>query len=240
MNRIWQALRLEVPETRLDLLGRRLQVTGKGFTMTAPKKSRRSLLGGLAGLMGVSTFSRSAAAAVLTPSAMEGPFYPVPAMRTPDIDNDLVKIMGLVEEAGGEVFTLRGKLTDNGGRPLAGHRIEIWQCDLNGNYMHPRDRGSKNFDQAFQGFGHDVTDDEGTYVFRTIKPTVYPGRTPHIHVKVFEADREVLTTQFYIKDHPDNARDRLFNRMSDAEANAVSMTFVQGETGSEATIDIVV
>ena len=161
-------------------------------------------------------------------------------MRTPDIDNDLVKIKGLVEEAGGEVFTLHGTITGSDGQPLAGHRIEIWQCDMDGNYMHPRDRRSANFDQAFQGFGHDITDDEGNYVFRTIKPTIYPGRTPHIHVKVFAGNRELLTTQFYIKDDPNNASDGLFNRMSEVEANAVSMEFVHGEAEIEATINIVV
>lgn len=208
--------------------------------MKTHEKFRRSLLGGIAGLMGTSTLCTKAAAAVLTPSATEGPYYPTPATRTPDIDNDLVKIKGLVEEAGGEVFTLRGTTTGSDGQPLAGHRIEIWQCDMDGNYMHPRDRRSVNFDQAFQGFGHDITDDGGNYVFRTIKPTIYPGRTPHIHVKVFDGNRELLTTQFYIKDDPNNARDGLFNRMSNVEANAVSMEFVQGETGTEATINIVV
>lgn len=207
--------------------------------MTAPKKSRRTLLGGIAGLMGISTLGKSAAAAVLTPRATEGPYYPTPAMRMPDTDNDLVKIIGLVEEAGGEVFTLRGKIIGSDGQPLAGHRIEIWQCDLNGNYMHPRDGRSENFDQAYQGFGHDVTDDGGNYIFRTIKPTIYPGRTPHIHVKIFDGDSELLTTQFYIKDDPNNAGDRLFNRMSKAEADMVSMTFDEKEIGIEATINIV-
>ena len=204
------------------------------------EKSRRNLLGGIAGLMGTSTLGTKAAAAVLTPGATEGPYYPTPATRAPDIDNDLVRIRGRVEEAGGEVFTLRGTLTGADGQPLVRHRIEIWQCDMDGNYMHPRDRRSVNFDQAFQGFGHDVTDNGGNYMFRTIKPTIYPGRTPHIHVKVFDGNRELLTTQFYIRDHPNNARDGIFNRMSKAEANAVSMQFVQGETGLEATIDIVV
>ena len=208
--------------------------------MITHNKSRRRLLAGVAGLIGASTLGGKAAAAVLTPSAAEGPFYPKPSMQTPDIDNDLVKISGLVEEAGGEVFTLRGKITNRDGQPLAGHRIEIWQCDMNGNYMHPRDRRSVNFDPAFQGFGHDITDDGGNYVFRTIKPTVYPGRTPHIHVKVFDANRELLTTQFYIKGNPNNAHDGLFNRMTKVEADAVSMEFVQGVTGTEAIIDVVI
>ncbi len=77
-------------------------------------------------------------------------------------------------------------------------------------------------------------------MFRTIKPTIYPGRTPHIHVKVLDGDHELLTTQFYIKDDPNNARDGLFNRMSNVEANAVSMEFVQGETGTEATVNVVI
>lgn len=208
--------------------------------MTAPKETRRSLLGALAGVMGISAFGSSATAAVLTPNATEGPFYPTPAMRKPDIDNDLVKIMGRVTEAGGEVFTLRGKIMDRNSRPLAGHRIEIWQCDLNGNYMHPSDRGGQNFDPAFQGFGHDITAADGSYVFRTIKPTVYPGRTPHIHVKVFDGNQELLTTQFYIKGHPNNARDGLFRRMSSEQAEAVSMVFEQGQDGPEATVGVVI
>ncbi|MCG7522828.1 hypothetical protein [Ruegeria sp. Ofav3-42] len=208
--------------------------------MKPNNKFRRNLLGGVAGLMGVGSLSARAATAVLTPDAAEGPYYPTPAMRRPDIDNDLVKIRGRVEKAGGEVFTLRGRLTGANGQPLARHRIEIWQCDMDGNYMHPRDRRSVNFDQAFQGFGHDVTDNGGNYEFRTIKPTIYPGRTPHIHVKVFDGNRELLTTQFYIKDHPSNARDGLFNRMSKAEANAVSMEFAKGATGLEATVNVVV
>lgn len=208
--------------------------------MMIQKKSRRSLLAGFAGLMGIGAFAGKAVAVVATPRAAEGPYYPKPSMRMPDTDNDLVKIEGLVKEAGGEVFTLRGTIADRKGRPLAGHRIEIWQCDMNGNYMHPRDSRSVNFDRAFQGFGHDVTDKSGSYVFRTIKPAVYPGRTPHIHVKVFNGEQELLTTQFYIKDEPNNARDVLFKRMSDTEVDAVSMVFVDGETGSEATVNVVI
>nr|WP_306265195.1 protocatechuate 3,4-dioxygenase [Pararhizobium sp. IMCC3301] len=208
--------------------------------MTKHNTSRRSLLAGVAGLVGVNSLAGRAVAAVMTPRAAEGPYYPTPAMRTPDVDNDLVKITGLVEEAGGEIFILRGTILDSNGQPRAGHRIEIWQCDMDGNYMHPRDRRSANFDPAFQGFGQDITDDTGRYVFRTIKPAIYPGRTPHIHVKVFDGDRELLTTQFYIKDYPDNARDGLFNSMSEADADAVSMDFVEGDSGLEASIEIVI
>ncbi|MGB5214149.1 MAG: protocatechuate 3,4-dioxygenase, partial [Anderseniella sp.] len=69
---------------------------------------------------------------------------------------------------------------------------------------------------------------------------VYPGRTPHIHVKVLDGTDQLLTTQFYLPDHPGNARDRLFNRMSDAEKELVSMVFVSGSEPPETTVNIVV
>lgn len=208
--------------------------------MRQPAHSRRRLLTGLAAMLGGGSLASRAAAGVLTPRASEGPFYPRPSMRRRDTDNDLVRIAGAVREAGGEVIALRGTLRDRAGQPLAGHRVEIWQVDMAGNYMHPRDRRSANFDPAFQGFGHDITDEGGAYAFRTIKPVVYPGRTPHIHVKVLRGRREVLTTQFYIAGHPDNARDGLYRRMSRAEADAVSMRFAPGPDGDVAEVNIIV
>lgn len=200
------------------------------------KPTRRDTLAGIAALTGGIAASSVAAAATVTPCAAEGPFYPTPPMRHTDIDNDLVKIEGLVTRAGGEVIDLSGQLRDRDGNPLQGLRIEIWQCDVNGKYMHPGDDRNITHDTGFQGFGHDITDAEGRYRFRTIKPAQYPGRTPHIHVKVFDARGEVLTTQFYIKDDPGNARDALFRRMSTEEAEAVSMDFSDGPS---ATVDIV-
>ncbi|MBX2823756.1 MAG: protocatechuate 3,4-dioxygenase [Gammaproteobacteria bacterium] len=205
--------------------------------MNIDKLTRRGFFATLFGLTGC-TFFRSGVAAGMTPRATEGPFYPTPAMRMPDVDNDLVKVLGLVEEAGGEVLTLKGKITDSDGTPRQGHRIEIWQCDLNGIYLHPGDSRNIQYDQGFQGFGHDITGEDGSYQFRTIKPGKYPGRTPHIHVKVFNGDTELLTTQFYVADNPDNQRDSLFRRMSDEQAASVSMVYSDNNNRTEATVDI--
>ncbi len=193
----------------------------------------------LAGLFGGQAFARREP----TPSAMEGPFYPTPAMRFADADNDLVKIAGQVTEAGGEIVVLKGRVLDAEGAPVAGARIEIWQCDANGRYLHTGDSGRSRpaRDGAFQGFGHVVTGDDGAYAFRTIKPVAYPGRTPHIHVKVFPpGGRATLTTQFYIDGHPLNAGDFLWRRMSAVEQAAVAMAFTEGADGVEATVDVVV
>ncbi len=208
--------------------------------MKKNKMTRRGLIASLAALAGGSFFLRNADASGLTPRASEGPFYPRPSMRMPDIDNDLVKVMGLVEEAGGEVITLKGTITDRNGKPRPGVRIEIWQCDMNGKYLHPGDNRNVAYDQGFQGFGHDITGKDGSYSFRTIKPGKYPGRTPHIHVKVLDGDTELLTTQFYVAGEPANERDGLYRRMSEAQAKNVSMVYAETGDETEAIINVTV
>ena len=201
--------------------------------------TRRRLLTNSIALAGGSILTGSAAATT-TPVAAEGPFYPVSSMRMVDVDNDLVKVAGVVSEAGGEILYLSGRVVGQNGQPLIGGRIEIWQCDVNGKYLHPGDDRSISYDGAFQGFGFDITDNDGNYRFRTIKPTRYPGRTPHIHVKVLDGNRELLTTQFYIDGHPDNDNDFLYRRMSTDQAKRVSMALVENEDGFQARVDVII
>jgi protocatechuate 3,4-dioxygenase beta subunit len=160
--------------------------------------------------------------AMPTPSATEGPFYPteIPA----DDDNDLVRIEDAVREAGGDILHLEGRVLDPAARPLAGVRIEIWQCDDNGVYLHPGSQGGAARDAAFQGFGHSTSDAAGAFSFRTIVPVPYPGRTPHIHLKALMDGSEVLTTQLYRAGFAQNESDGLFRRMSREEQESVSMT----------------
>ncbi len=198
--------------------------------------TRRRLILGILSL----PLSRIAAAASATPPASEGPFYPTSSMRFDDVDNDLVKIAGQVEQAGGEIVQLRGRVLDRAGKPQAGVRVEIWQCDVNGRYLHRGDFGWTSRDKAFQGFGHSLTDETGHYRFRTIKPVPYSGRTPHIHVKLLRDGRELLTTQFYLPDHPDNARDWLFQRIPQDRREQVTMPFDGAGAEPVADLDIVV
>ena len=201
--------------------------------LTATRRSALKLLAALP----LTVIASTLASARRTPSAAEGPFYPTPAMRFSDADNNLVKIAGEVHSAGGEVIILKGRVLDNEGAPVSGARVEIWQCDVNGRYLHTGDRNRAPRDTAFQGFGHVVTGTDGAYAFRTIKPVPYPGRTPHIHVKVIHLERE-LTTQFYIEGHKLNAGDWLYGRLSPQEQRAVGMKFIEGSDGLETTVDI--
>src|SRR6185295_6022556 len=148
------------------------------------------------------------------PRQTEGPFYPTD--WSADADNDLVAVSGENARAMGVVTHVRGRVLDLGVQPLAGVAVEIWQCDARGIYRHPQDeRGARRHDAGFQGRGRVVTDATGRYVFRTIRPVPYPGRTPHIHFKVLAPGRNALITQMYVFGEPQNARDGVLNGIRD-------------------------
>ena len=152
-----------------------------------------------------------------TPPQTEGPFYP---NKLPlDTDNDLLVVNDTITPAGGAVTHLTGKVLDAAGNPVRNALVEIWQCDANGVYLHTGDSGGKQDaqDKHFQGFGRFLTAGTGEYYFRTIKPVPYPGRTPHIHVKVKKGGKELLCTQLYINGHPGNERDGIFRRAAATE-----------------------
>jgi protocatechuate 3,4-dioxygenase beta subunit len=151
-----------------------------------------------------------------TPPLTEGPFYPD---RLPlDADNDLLIINDNITPAIGEVTHLTGRILGANGTPLSGLTIEIWQCDANAVYLHSADSTPKQNqqDKNFQGFGRFTTGSTGEYRFRTIKPVPYPGRpAPHIHVKIKQGDRDLLTTQMLVRGHAGNARDGVFGSTRD-------------------------
>jgi protocatechuate 3,4-dioxygenase, beta subunit len=159
-----------------------------------------------------------------TPPQTEGPFYPD---KLPlDTDNDLLIVNESITPAIGEVTHLTGRILDAKGEPVRNALIEIWQCDSTGTYIHTGDSTNKKRDTNFQGFGRFMTGPTGDYYFRTIKPVPYPGRTPHIHYKIKLAGKEALTTQCYIKGHPQNEKDGIFRDLGDAKTKeSVSVNF---------------
>lgn len=177
--------------------------------------NRRLFLGAL-GLGFFTTRGLFAEQLYSTPPLTEGPFYPD---KLPlDQDNDLIKINDSLTPAVGEIAHLTGRVIDRNGKPLRNATVEIWQCDANGVYLHTSDSGPKKSqqDKHFQGFGRFETASSGEYRFRTIKPVPYPGRqAPHIHVKVKQGNRELLTTQMMVRGHEGNARDGIFRSAGD-------------------------
>jgi protocatechuate 3,4-dioxygenase beta subunit len=152
----------------------------------------------------------------LTPRQTEGPFYPD---KMPlDTDNDLIIINDSLTPAVGTIAYLSGKVTDIKGNPQRNALVEIWQVDKHGVYLHSRGGSREKLDSNFQGYGRFLTDSKGRYSFRTLKPSPYSGRTPHIHMAVSTKGKRVLTTQCYVKDEPRNQKDFILQRVKDTKA----------------------
>jgi protocatechuate 3,4-dioxygenase beta subunit len=152
----------------------------------------------------------------LTPKQTEGPFYPD---KMPlDTDNDLIVINDALTPAVGTIAYLSGTVTDSKGNPLRNTLVEIWQVDNNGVYLHTRGGNREKWDSNFQGYGRFLTDSKGRYFFRTLKPSPYSGRTPHIHMAVSAKGQRKLTTQCYIKGEPRNNKDFILKRVQSEKA----------------------
>jgi len=168
------------------------------------RAARRKLLRlfGLAGVpgsalaVGVTHAASPSSQSLKTPSDAEGPYYPV--NWEGDIDSNLVQLADGQPYLDGTGLLLQGNVLRSDGTPAAGARVEIWQCDSKGRYRHPRDAGEAPAQDGFQGYGHTLTDAQGRYQFRTIKPVAYGSRPPHIHFRIRDQDTS-LTTQMYFE-----------------------------------------
>ncbi|HKZ54625.1 MAG TPA: hypothetical protein VJ123_04025 [Anaerolineales bacterium] len=102
----------------------------------------------------------------------------------------------------GTPLLVTGRVLDADCQPVAGAKVDFWQADAQGDY-----------DNAGYGMrGHQLTDEDGGYRLETVVPGEYPGRTPHIHVKIFDpAGRELLTTQLYLPGLSELVPDSIFD-----------------------------
>ncbi len=197
-----------------------------GRPNNAKTLQRRHFLAGAAGTVLAPLAIAQATAARVTPSQTLGPFYPRNAGERPaETDADLLRLEGDRVLTKGVPIFLTGRVLDRRGQPLTNAAIEIWQCDANAVYHHPAGGAEAERDPNFQGYGVVRTDAAGTFHFRTIRPVAYPGRTPHIHVRVQAPGASPLATQLYLPDDPGNRRDFLFTRLRADEQAALLLKF---------------
>ncbi len=183
---------------------------------------RRHFLAGAAGTVLAPLAVAQATGARLTPTQTLGPFYPRNAGERPaETDPDLLRIEGDRVLTKGVPIYLTGRVLDRRGQALTNAAIEVWQCDANAIYHHPAGGAESERDPNFQGYGVDRTDANGAFHFRTIRPVAYPGRTPHIHVRVQASGASPFATQLYLPDDPGNRLDFLFSRLSTDEQAAL-------------------
>ena len=126
------------------------------------------------------------------------------------IDNDLIKNYAKTGDPVGERIIVHGRVLDENARPVAGTLVEIWQANASGRYRHKKDSYLGALDPNFGGCGRTITDENGYYFFRTVKPGAYPWRNwvnnwrpAHIHVSVFgHSFSQRLITQLYFEGDP--------------------------------------
>ncbi|MFO1124903.1 MAG: intradiol ring-cleavage dioxygenase [Methylocystis sp.] len=170
---------------RRDILGMIAAFTGgatrESFAETPTEDSGPPLLG--------------ARACLLTPEAIQGPYYYDPKLVRCDIR----------EKKTGVPILLRLQIVDQTCRPIAGARVDVWHCDAAGlysNYPGQGDNREQPINTIGESFlrGSQLADDAGVATFKSIYPGWYPGRTPHIHFKAFINDANVLTGQLFFPD----------------------------------------
>ncbi|RJK96577.1 protocatechuate 3,4-dioxygenase subunit beta [Paracoccus aestuarii] len=143
-----------------------------------------------------------------TPSELTGPRF-----GHDDIapgDNDLITNYARTGDPVGERIIVHGRVLDENRRPVPHTLVEIWQANAGGRYRHKKDAYLAPVDPNFGGCGRTLTDADGRYAFRTIKPGAYPWRNwvnnwrpAHIHVSVFGTSfAQRLITQMYFEGDP--------------------------------------
>ncbi|WP_346828366.1 protocatechuate 3,4-dioxygenase subunit beta [Serratia inhibens] len=126
------------------------------------------------------------------------------------LDNDLILNYAKQGLPIGERIIVHGYVRDENGLPLRNALVEVWQANAGGRYRHKKDQYLAPIDPNFGGCGRMLTDDNGYYFFRTIKPGPYPWRNQvndwrpaHIHFSLSgDAFAQRLITQMYFEGDP--------------------------------------
>lgn len=131
---------------------------------------------------------------MLTPRAVEGPFYFDPRLERGDI----------TEGKPGVPLGLELQVIEGGNcMPVKDARVDIWHADALGCYSgYAGQSDTRDVSTVGERFlrGTQFSDQTGRVKFATIYPGWYQGRTTHIHCKVFLDNETVLTTQLYFPD----------------------------------------
>jgi protocatechuate 3,4-dioxygenase beta subunit len=175
--------------------------------------TRRQALAGLAAIGGGTVIAHSGfgaaeerpagllpgKACLLTPKTIQGPFYFDPNLIRPDITEG---------KPGAPLKVVLQVVEAKDCAKIAGLRVDLWQADGLGAYSGYKDQetGASTEGQTFLR-GTQFTDADGKASFATIYPGWYPGRTPHLHFKVFLDAESVLIGQLYF---PDDVTDKIY------------------------------
>jgi protocatechuate 3,4-dioxygenase beta subunit len=164
---------------------------------------RRQALVGLSGILAAAMGADRAWAGqdsrscVLTPEAGEGPFYLDPKLVRADITSG---------QAGAPLQLALQVMRSGDCATLANARVDVWHADAVGLYSGYEKQSGVGGISTTPALGQQYlrgtqfTDAKGHVQFRTIFPSWYGGRTPHVHFKVFLGGKEVVASQVFFPD----------------------------------------
>lgn len=154
---------------------------------------------------GVSTAIRAALDACAStcrawPEQEEGPYHRAEPPARRDV----------AEDAPGLPLVLGLALVGSRGEALTDATVEIWHCDALGRYsgFPPPSPMTSYLSERMFLRGRQPADDSGAVEFRTVYPGWYPGRTVHIHLRLYAVD-QVFTSQAYF---PEVINDEVLDR----------------------------
>lgn len=184
-------------------------------------EARRKALMGMtacaAGGLGAGRLMAQAAECVLTPDAGEGPFYFDPERVRADI----------VDRMPGAPLAIALRVVRSTDcSALAGARVDVWHADGIGLYSGYRQQpgvGLSTEPAVGKQYlrGTQFSDADGRVRFRTIFPSWYGGRTPHVHFKVIVDGEELLASQVFF---PDEVSRDVFSRWDPYREHASKRT----------------
>ncbi len=188
--------------------------------------SRRTFAGAgvaAAGLLAASG-ARAFQARPLTAESAMGPFFPLDMPA--DSDADLTLLKGRSGRAAGQVIEIAGRVLDMHGNPIAGARIDLWQANAAGRYLHPSDVSKAPIDPNFQGFASIVSDAKGDWRIVTVKPGGYDSpighRPPHVHFDVRGKMHRNVAQLYFAEEADGNAKDTLYKMLGAQAATSVA------------------
>ena len=142
------------------------------------------------------------------------------------LDNDLILNYAKDGNPIGERILVHGFVRDENGKPVRNALVEVWQANAAGRYRHKNDNYLGPIDPNFGGCGRTMTDENGYYFYRTVKPGPYPWRNnindwrpAHIHYSISgDGWSQRLITQMYFEGDPLIATCPIVRSIADEQA----------------------
>jgi catechol 1,2-dioxygenase len=177
--------------------------------LTTPSHNEVRLMAGSLGLSTLVCLMNNGTEEQPTSANLLGPFWrqDAPLMRSGE---SIVR-----SPTEGPPLFFSGTVVDTGGRPVGGAEVDVWHASPNGLYEN-QDPSQAEWNLR----GRFITADDGTFSFRSIKPSGYPiptdgpvgdllaalkrhpFRPAHIHAMVYKPGLKTITSQLYSHDDP--------------------------------------